>query len=82
MTPYLIITGVEILERDLIIPSTIMICGIPQTIQGGLRLTLSIEVQGNGDLSEYITNNRLLNEWKILGDIINGKLKIKTVDEL
>jgi hypothetical protein len=81
MEPYLIMTEVEILEKDLVLPKTIIDGGAPRMIQGELTMTLGITVKGSGDISDYV-KNRELNEERIMFDVIEGRLKVLSVNEI
>jgi hypothetical protein len=81
MEPYLIMTGVSILKRDLALPRLHLDEGGIRHIKGELQMRLAIDVQGSGDLIDYIVDDTL-DHTKILYDVIEGRLKIYTVNEL
>lgn len=41
-----------------------------------LQLSISLELVGSGDFSEYFDENNILDRERIIKDIVSGKIKI------
>ena len=77
MKPYFVITEIKEVRHDFNTPNIVQTeHGMPYSIPGRVIVIAELTLLGDGDFSEYLSDNQLQIE-KINMDIIEGKIKIK-----